>query len=70
MNETEHGLFPGVTSVGDPRKDLTNSVTGPSAVPKGGDGTLLFLEDLLNEAAIVDRSTTAPHEVGHQFGRT
>jgi hypothetical protein len=62
----EHGLFPGVTPLFS-RKDVGNDATSATDVPRGGGGSLIFLEDL-KESPPIERAPTAPHEVGHQFG--
>ena len=50
----------------------TDDVTNSAGVPRGADGSLLFIETVRDRVryppfSIID-TIAAPHEVGHQFG--
>ena len=50
---------------------LTDDVTNSAGVPRGGNGSLVFVETMRDRVrfpgSIID-TISAPHEVGHQFG--
>ncbi len=58
----------GITTVGEGQVD---SVNNSSQVPKGGNGSLIFMEtisDSLIRRNLSENGIVAVHEIGHQFG--